>query len=231
MPPNATPRHRQAGFSLIELAIVLAVVALLASGLLQGVAAQRLHAEQRDAQLQLNGAAETLLAFAMLNGRLPCPARPTLASGDPAAGREDCTLTGGHGVLPWVTLGLAETDPWGQRLTYYAHKLFTAEVPAGAHAAFALETAGNARVRDSLAAANDIAIDLPAVIVSHGRRGGGAYLASGGQQEGPGSEEAENADADLSFIARAPGPEFDDQLAWIVPSILKSRLVAVGKLP
>lgn len=224
-------RHRPAGFSLVELAVVIAVVALLSGSLLQGLAGQRQQAERREAQLQLNGAVETLLAFAMLNGRLPCPARPTLASGDPAAGREDCSLAGGHGVLPWVTLGLAESDPWGQRLSYYAHPPFTAAVPAGASAAFALDTAGNAHIRDSLAAGYDIASDLPAVIVAHGRRGGGAYLASGRQQDGASAEEAENADADLVFIAHAAGPEFDDQVAWIVPSILKSRLVAVGRLP
>lgn len=224
-------RPAAAGFSLIEVAIVLSIVALLSTGLLQGIAAQRHYAGQRDALAQLNGAVETVLAFAMLNGRLPCPAKATLATGDPAAGREDCALAGGHGVLPWVTLGLAETDPWGQRLSYYAQPQFTAAVPPDAHAAFTLDSTGNAHIRDALVADHDIAADLPAVIVSHGQRGGGAYLPSGRQQDGARGEEGENADADLSFIAHAPTPEFDDQVAWIIPSLLKSRLVAVGKLP
>lgn len=225
------PRRAAAGFSLIELAVVLCVLALLSGGLLQGLAAQRQAAGQREAQLQLNAAVEALLGFAMLNGRLPCPAKATLASSDPAAGREDCTLAGGHGVLPWATLALAETDPWGQRLSYYAHPQFTAALPADAHAAFALDTSGNARIRDALTGDHDIAADLPAVLVSHGQRGGGAYLPSGRQQDGGGPEESENADADLSFIAHPPTPDFDDQLAWIIPSVLKSRLVAVSKLP
>lgn len=229
--PRCIDRHPCAGFSLIELAVVLCILALLSTGLIQGLAAQRHYAGQREALVQLNGAVETLLAFAMLNGRLPCPANATLASDEPAAGREDCALAGGHGVLPWATLGLAETDPWGQRLSYYAQPQFTAAVPPEAHAAFTLETVGNARIRDALATDHDIAADLPAVIVSHGQRGGGAYLPSGRQQDGAGGEESENADADLSFIAHPPTPEFDDQLAWIIPSLLKSRLVAVGKLP
>ena len=69
-----------AGFSLIEVAIVLSIVALLSTGLLQGLAAQRHYAGQRDALAQLNGAVETVLAFAMLNGRLPCPAKATAIS-------------------------------------------------------------------------------------------------------------------------------------------------------
>lgn len=227
----AIDRSPAAGFSLIELAVVLAILALLSSGLIQGLASQRNYAGQRDAQLQLNSAIDTLLAFAMLNGRLPCPAKATLPSSDPAAGREDCALAGGHGVLPWVTLGLAESDPWGRRLSYYAQPQFTAAVPPEAHAAFALETPGNARIREVLSAGHDIAAELPAVIVSHGPRGGGAYLADGRQLEGGSSEENENADADLNYIAHPPTPEFDDQVAWIIPSLLKSRLVAVGKLP
>lgn len=228
-----TTIHRPpaAGFSLIELAVVLGIVALLSGGLIQGLASQRNYAGQRDAQLQLNGAVETLLAFAMLNGRLPCPAKATLAASDPAAGREDCSLTGGHGVLPWVTLGLAECDPWGRRLSYFAQPQFTAAVPPEAHAAFSLETPGNARIREALNADHDSAADLPAVIVSHGPRGGGAYLPQGVREEGGSGEENENADADLIFIAHPPSPDFDDQVAWIIPSLLKSRLVAVGKLP
>jgi len=32
-------------------------------------------------------------------------------------------------------------------------------------------------------------------------------------------------------VSHTPTESFDDLVAWIVPSILKSRLVAVGKLP
>lgn len=228
---SAINRPAASGFSLIELAVVLAVVALLSGGLVQGLASLRDHAGQRDAQHQLNGAVETLLAYAMLNGRLPCPAKATLPNSDPAAGREDCSLTGGHGVLPWATLGLAENDPWGRRLSYYAQPQFTAALPPEAHAAFTLETPGNARVREALNADHDIAADLPAILVSHGPRGGGGYLPHGLRLDGGSSEENENADADLTFIAHPPTPEFDDLVAWIIPSLLKSRLVAVGKLP
>ena len=44
-------------------------------------------------------------------------------------------------------------------------------------------------------------------------------------------DEAENADTDLTFISRTPGSTFDDLVTWIVPSILKAKMVAAGRLP
>lgn len=212
------------GFSLVELTIVLVIVALLASGLMFGISAQRDAADQLEAQRQLEAAREALLAFAMSNGRLPCPARPNLATGT-----EDCALQ--HGVLPWATLSLPMTDPWGRRLTYYASSAFTGAVPAGSLASFSMATNGNANVRESSATTNNLASDLPAVIVSHGSRGAGAWLADGTQISGVAGDEAENADADLLFFSRPPGPAFDDLVVWVAPAILKARMVAAGRLP
>lgn len=217
------------GFSLIELGIVLAVIALLAGGLISSLGTQRELAAAREAQRQLDNARETILAFAMTQGRLPCPARPTLPETAADAGREDCTLS--HGVLPWSSLGLSQNDPWGQRLSYYAHPLFTAPVPAGALASFNLGTEGNANIKESASAGNDIASALPAVIVCHGAANAGAYLPSGQQSGTPTGDEAENANADLTFIAHPRTPLFDDQLIWLSASLLKARLVAVGRLP
>jgi len=146
-PPSSKPPRHKTGFSLVELAIVLVIVALLASGLLVGIAAQRNAAETIDAQRQLENVRETLTGFALTHGRLPCPALPNLASSDANAGVENCAQP--HGVLPWVTLGVPEVDPWGRRFTYYAHGSFTAAVPGGALASFTLDTVGNANVKAS----------------------------------------------------------------------------------
>ena len=127
-----TPKHGhpQRGFSLVELTIVLVIVALLSGGLMLGLAAQRDANNYQEAQRQLDSAKEALFGFAISNGRLPCPATATLANTDSNAGKENCTAE--HGVLPWSTLGLPETDPWGQRLTYFARNQFTATLTAGA---------------------------------------------------------------------------------------------------
>ena len=222
------PRHKQ-GFTLVELAIVLVIVALLTSGLLLGVSAQRNAAENVDAQRQLENIRETLIGFALTRGRLPCPAISNLASSDANAGLENCAQP--HGVLPWVTLGLPELDPWGRRFTYYAHSNFTAPVPSGALASFTLDTLGNANIKANGSSGGNVASDLPAVVVSHGSRGTGAYLPSGVQLPGAVGDEAENADADLTFISRTQDGSFDDLVTWVVPSILKSKMVAAGRLP
>ncbi|MBL8429844.1 MAG: type II secretion system protein [Dechloromonas sp.] len=227
MPPK---HHRiQQGFSLIELTVVLVIVALLSGGLMLGLAAQREANSYQEAQRQLDSAKEALLGFAISNGRLPCPATANLANTDANAGRENCASA--HGVLPWATLGLPESDPWGRRLTYYAQAAFTATVAAGALASFTLDTQGNANVKDAAASGYDIASGLPAVIVSHGSRGFGGYQSSGAQLLGAAGEEAENSNANLTFIAHTPTDSFDDLVTWIIPTVLKSRMVAVGKLP
>lgn len=44
-------------------------------------------------------------------------------------------------------------------------------------------------------------------------------------------DELENANANLTFVAAQPSGSFDDLLTWVVPSILKSKMVAAGRLP
>ena len=97
---------RQGGYSLIELAVVLLIVGLL------GVATWRflpnieqvlgMHASQN----RLTVAEDSLLGFARLHGRLPCPD----VTGD---GREDCSYGGKiitRGQLPTSDLGLSPDD-------------------------------------------------------------------------------------------------------------------------
>lgn len=227
--PIRRPHFADKGFSLVELAVVLVIVGLLASGLMLSLGTQRESATTQEAQRQLETIREAVIGFALANGRLPCPALSTLANTDSNAGRENCTLQ--HGVVPWATLGLTESDPWGNRFTYYAHSLFTATVPAGALASFTLDTQGNAAIKDATGAGYDTASALPAVILSHGARPSGAWLPNGSQIVGASGDEAENANANTTFVAHTPTPTFDDQLIWIVPAILKSRMVAAGKLP
>lgn len=232
---RSTPRLRNNGFSLVELAIVLVIVALLTSGMLLGISAQRNATENVDAQRQLENIRDALLGFAMANGRLPCPALPNLANTDANAGKENCAQP--HGVLPWATLGLPETDPWGNRFTYFASSKFTAALSAGTQASFTLatgvapDTAGLANIKEFGSSGNYIASDLPAVIVSHGSRPAGAWQPGGNQLPGAINDELENANANLTFVSRTPSDSFDDILMWIPSSVLKAKMVAAGRLP
>lgn len=219
----------QKGFSLIELAIALIVMATLAASTLGSFSGQQLQSAENQWQQQADQTLDTLYGFAIRHGRLPCPARATLASSSDDAGNEDCTLE--HGVLPWRTLALAENDPWGQRLSYYARNTFTGEPANGARAAFELASSGNANIRASAASSSKLADKLPAVLVSHGPNGAGAYRSDGTQRPVDSSDEAENADDDLVFVSHLPDPAFDDHVLWIIPDLLASRMLRAGLLP
>jgi len=217
------------GFSLIELSIALIIFGLLAGSLLgQTTEQRRLLTEQR-ARAQLELSLEALYGFAISHGRLPCAADPTLDSRTHAAGGEDCPRT--KGVLPWRTLALPETDPWGQRFSYYATQRFIAEPEGEARAGFTLGSKGSADVRPGSYTTHTVANDLPAVIVSHGRNGLGGYRSNGQRSPATHPDEAENANADRIFINRPPDNQYDDLTVWIVPTVLNARMLAAGRLP
>jgi prepilin-type N-terminal cleavage/methylation domain-containing protein len=133
------------GFTLIELAVALTIVALVVGGLAVPMSARIAEQQYTDTQATLDKASEALLGFAILNGRLPCPDIDTVAGAvDDRDGIENqnAALTGCHagvganlnsdiaagaavgaswGDLPWQTLGLAppnNADAWNNRLRY-----------------------------------------------------------------------------------------------------------------
>ncbi|WP_171091285.1 type II secretion system protein [Usitatibacter rugosus] len=125
---------RQRGFTLIEIAIVIAIMGFLLV-LLVGISSSLIGQQRREATRQRITGVETALAlYVSQNQRLPCPADGSLSPTDANLGLEvrtgaspnfTCNLGGANGqangVVPWRTIGLAEadvTDGWGTRLTY-----------------------------------------------------------------------------------------------------------------
>ncbi len=269
--------YRTFGFSLIELAVVLFIVSLLIGGMLMPISAQNEVRGRQETDKALITIREALIGFAIINGRLPCPAQRSIASGTANAGVEAVSVVGGPcscadtangiatmggpvcdhddngspsgvtGVIPWATLGLPETDAWGNRYTYrvatrFGRALATApNVPFGCpqpeidpptSSAFALCSAGDMMVKTATVAAGgtDVATLLPAVVISHGRNTLGAYRQDGTLIAGvvANSAEAENANGDATFVSNGT---IDDQLIWIPTSVLMSRMQSAGKLP
>lgn len=219
------------GFSLVELAVALVIIGLLlgmlAVPLNTQVDQQRISETNRELRL----VAESILGFAVANGRLPCPATPTLANSAAGAGLESraagaCVLI--EGVVPWLTLGMPETDAWERRLTYRLTPAFGNDPPAGMQAAFLLTDSGNIDVTDSGVTTAD---DMVAVVLSHGKNGLGAYQPDGTRVALGTGDELENADGDATFVSKVPTPDFDDLLVWVSPNLLKSRMVAANRLP
>ena len=233
---HSKPRSGEDGFTLTEMAIVLVIVALLIGGMLVPFSAQRDLQSANETQKQLAEIKEALLGFAATRGRLPCPAIPTVASGTANAGQEDTPTAAGcttsvEGVVPWVTLGLPETDAWGRRLTYRVSADFAKLVPVSQNASFTLASNGDISVL-ATSGGTSLVSNVPAAIISHGKNGLRAYLPDGGQMAATADiDEKENSDSDTDFVSKTQTPSFDDQVAWVVPSILMNRMISAAKLP
>lgn len=134
--------HRATGFSLVEMAIVLMIVALLLAGLTPSISGQIEQKRTIETKAQLNEIQQALIGYAIINRRLPCPASST------SSGIESfCTTASGgctatttvqshgrcsnfnDGYLPAATLGIPSTtdnlgnkgfavDSWGNRIRY-----------------------------------------------------------------------------------------------------------------
>lgn len=230
-------RRSVAGFSLVEMAIVLVIFALLAGGMMLTLGAQQDIQKTSEVRRQLSDIREAVLGYAVANGRLPPPADPTKANTDPTAGVIDEGRT--NGVMPWVTLGLPETDPWGQRFTYRVRSEFADSIaantipsctplPAPTQASFALCSSGNITITDG---STTIATGIPAIAISHGKNGLGGFRPDGTQVAGALGEELENANGDTNFISHSQSASFDDEVIWIPLYNLMSRMIAAGRLP
>jgi len=227
--------YRSSGFTLVEMAIVLALIGLILGTGLTLLSAQQDQRRIEDTKARLSDAREALIGFAIVNGRLPCPADPTIANGTANAGIARTAIPTGcttdaagtiQGDFPWATLGLPETDAWGHRFTYRVSATFARSTPL-----FTLSDEGDIDI-GSTASGSDMANNMPAVIISHGINGLRAYLPSG--QQLPASadaDETENADIDINFVSKPLTPTFDDQVIWLSPNILFNRMVQAGRLP
>jgi prepilin-type N-terminal cleavage/methylation domain-containing protein len=111
-----SPRRSHAGFSLLELAITLAVIALLLGGLLVPISTQIAQRNESATQRTLEEIMEALLGFAAAHGRLPCPATATSGGLESFAVAGDATngnCESFSGFVPAATLGVTPVDAQG----------------------------------------------------------------------------------------------------------------------
>lgn len=246
-------RGREPGFSLAELAVVMAIVGLLLVSTMFTLSAQTEQRNRDETDRRLEQARELLLGFAIVNGRLPCPAGA--AAGDEAGGGAAVCTSTYDGFLPARTIGFQPTDAagfaldgWNQRIRYAVSQTtwgtgarFTKRhVANDATAAWSLaQTPADLVVCSQSPAAVAATVCDAGTSVTNQNTVVAIILSTGKNTStgGTGTNEARNLDNNRLFVFRPPDPagagggEFDDQMVWIPVGLLYGRLISAAVLP
>jgi len=155
----------QHGFTLIELAVVLTIIALLIGSLLIPLTTQIDVAKIRSTEKTLEQVKEALIHYAVANNRLPCPAT------DVDTGLEVNTVMNCQmeGYFPWANLGMGRYDAWGNPFIYRVDQMYTQEIMTPNLTSLP-DTFSNIEVRDIQ---NNPVVDsdVVAIIYSTGKNG------------------------------------------------------------
>lgn len=194
-------------------AFILAILAFIMVGILAAAALRRTgtsNADRDTTLARLARAADALDAYAAESGRLPCPADPTLDTGDEDAFGGITNCNSAAGTLPWRAIGLARSDAydaWARKISYRVYNGNTGLTQAGgasmANCDSVLSSGGLSAaglcLTDHKASAADFVSgkgltvsdmgnahsDIAYVVISHGATGLGGYVASGARLDMP----------------------------------------------
>lgn len=110
-------RFYKAGFSLLEISVSLVIVSILAYTLTNGVGITRGYDKAAENRVYMKKVKKALTTFVQVNAYVPCPDTDVPQDGiENRAGSGECTNA--RGRLPYIMLGVDETDLWNQPLRY-----------------------------------------------------------------------------------------------------------------
>lgn len=250
---------RGRGFTLVEMAMVLLIVALLLGGGLTVVSTQIEQQKFKDTQKILDDAREALIGFAAANGRLPCPASAASNGIESPPGGSTAAIpctNPYNGFLPAATLGMPGLDANGylldawqtplNRVRYAVTTAITpgananaATTPNGIRTATLATYAGAPNLRVCGSATGITATTCGAAPVLTTTAVAVVFSLSANASTGVagGIDETANQNGDQVFVSHTPvaiggaNGEFDDMLTWIPPAILYNRMLQAGSLP
>jgi prepilin-type N-terminal cleavage/methylation domain-containing protein len=244
----------QRGFTLVEIAIVLMIVTILLGYSVALFPVQQELKHYRQVESEMDGIIEQLMAFAQVNGRLPCPDTDSdgLENWD---GLSDCD-DGWFGFLPARTLGVngkydangVLVDPWsagyryavsaGQGVLNTDADLVTANGIRDEGMANAASTLDLFICDDSNATGDDlncgfvsgdpVISGVAAVVISLGKNN---------DTPATSNIQAENLDDfldgtdDKVYIFAPRSDAYDDVVKWVPANLLFSRMIQADQLP
>lgn len=239
VPSPVRVKALQRGFSLIEISLVLVIAGLALGAIISAIGPQLENKRVSDTQKSLQETREALVGWAIVNGRLPRPARSAVDGRERVADCADdlaCT-----GFIPWTELGVTKLDSWGKVIRYSVTPAFAT---TGTNIATGTLTTKTVRTRNA-GVLEDLDTTVPAVIYSHGKHNfgttdAGAAIANG---SGPSNvDEITNNPTALpatTFIQRpfseagtllAVGGEFDDLVVWVNRNRLVNQMTSAGTI-
>lgn len=189
--PRLTANHTQHAFTLLELAIVLVLVGMMAGFAVKLTPAKDCYGETRE---QLRDVQTALEAYVRANNKYPTPASRKPSVNDPLYGLQTTISTDGSdrigsggtavlvGALPFVTLGLNTNyavDCWGNKFTYFVSEVLTDSATYMSNTSAGTITIRNGSTALTAPGPSTLSAVAAYAVVSHGKDALGAAKRSG----------------------------------------------------
>ena len=225
---RATAARKSAGFTLIELAVVVAIIGLLLGGLLLPLATQVDARKVETAEDDLDEIKDALYGYMISNNatplpgdplvvtRLPCPDCVEATDGNcgtlPAIqlndGQEDFFTTTTPPIVtqcaftqvnvPWVTLGVTQLDSWNRNYRYIVSDGMADDDPDCVGTTTSLGLCSTGDLTILDSAGNNVALNMAAVVLS---LGDGVSRTLCSEAADPSPTQDENVDCDTTFVS------------------------------
>lgn len=240
--------------------MVVAIVAFLVAGAIATFTSVTEQRSYDETVRRLNASVDAIIAFAVINRRLPCPALVSTTGVESPAGGGTCS-TSYAGFVPGITVGAQPTDSsgyvvdsWGNRIRYAVAGVaaplagctgsstvphFTSQANLKANGVSCkpgitdldICTTSVGINATSCNTANRLASQSTIAFIVFSTGKNGAVVASYG------ADETANTNGDAVFVSRPPSDStatngnFDDIVVIVPAGVLYQKLIAAGALP
>lgn len=218
---SSSKGSHEAGFSLLELAIVLVILGVIGGLSIPLLTAHMARAAFLKTRSNQEYVVNAIAVFVEKNNRFPCPAEAHITGENFGIALENCRMEKAKGIIPFKTLGISETygrDGFKRLMTYVVEpELAKRQIKPSE------ESGGFITVKNEEEYSVLVTVKKPEknqnyiafVLISHGENGVGAYMGKGqtgkivGQSLSP--HKKVNCDENFIFIESS---QSGDLLRW-----------------